>query len=103
MHATTKHHSHVENANSDLTSDSQFRPSTVNQSGKLFPQVNNEGKVRVQISAPDANYVQLDIGGIKYDLTKDNNGLWTGESDPQDEGFHYYQLNIDGASVPDPG
>ena len=103
LHATTKHHSHVENANSDLTSDSQFRPSTVNQSGKLFPQVNNEGKVRVQISAPDANYVQLDIGGIKYDLTKDNNGLWTGESAPQDEGFHYYQLNIDGASVPDPG
>src|SRR5690606_24454032 len=28
---------------------------------------------------------------------------WTGESDPQDEGFHYYQLWIDGAAVPDPG
>jgi len=26
-----------------------------------------------------------------------------GTSEPQDEGFHYYQLNIDGASVPDPG
>jgi enterochelin esterase family protein len=29
--------------------------------------------------------------------------VWTGTSAPQDEGFHYYQLNIDGASVPDPG
>ena len=29
--------------------------------------------------------------------------MWTGTSEPQDEGFHYYQLNIDGASVPDPG
>ncbi len=36
-------------------------------------------------------------------MVEDANGLWTGESAPQDEGFHYYQLNIDGASVPDPG
>ena len=80
-----------------------FKPSEVNQPGKTFPQVNSEGRVRTQISAPDANYVQLDIGGVKYDLVKDGNGVWTGESAPQDEGFHYYQLNIDGASVPDPG
>ena len=30
-------------------------------------------------------------------------GVWTGDSKPQDEGFHYYQLWIDGAAVPDPG
>jgi len=47
--------------------------------------------------------VKLDIGGVKYEMVKDTNGIWTGESAPQDEGFHYYQLNIDGASVPDPG
>ncbi len=80
-----------------------YIPSEVNQPGKAFPQVNSEGRVRVQISAPDAQYVQLDIGGVKYDLVKDDKGVWTGESAPQDEGFHYYQLNIDGASVPDPG
>ena len=80
-----------------------FKPSEVNQQGKLFPQVNSEGRVRAQISAPNANKVQLDIGGVKYDLVKDEKGVWTGESAPQDEGFHYYQLNIDGASVPDPG
>ncbi|PRY96666.1 alpha/beta hydrolase-fold protein [Marinilabilia salmonicolor] len=80
-----------------------FKPSSVNQLGKEFPQVNSEGRVRVRIEAPGANNVQLDIGAVKYDLTKDENGVWTGESSPQDEGFHYYQLNIDGASVPDPG
>ena len=80
-----------------------FKPSLVNQSGKQFPQVNSEGRVRVSISAPQAQKVQLDIGAVKYDLTKDDKGVWTGESHPQDEGFHYYQLNIDGASVPDPG
>jgi len=80
-----------------------FKPSSSNQPGKEYPQVNSEGRVRVQLLAPDAKYVQLDIGGVKYDLVKDENGLWMGESAPQDVGFHYYQLNVDGASVPDPG
>jgi enterochelin esterase-like enzyme len=86
---------------SSITED--FKPSSVNQPGKDYPQVNSEGRVRVQISAPGANKVQLDIGAVKYDLVKNDKGVWTGESAPQDEGFHYYQLNIDGASVPDPG
>lgn len=80
-----------------------YKPSSTNQPGKQYPQVNSEGRVRASISAPQALKVQLDIGGKKYDLVKDDKGVWTGESLPQDEGFHYYQLNIDGASVPDPG
>jgi enterochelin esterase family protein len=80
-----------------------YQSSSVNQPGKEFPKVNSEGRVRVQISAPEANLVQLDIDAVKYDLKKDEHGVWMGESAPQDEGFHYYQLNIDGASVPDPG
>lgn len=79
-----------------------FKPSSVNQPGKEFPTVNSEGRVRVQIKARDAHLVQLDIGAVKYDLIKDTSGVWTGESAPQDEGFHYYQLWVDGAAVPDP-
>ncbi|MFH1197791.1 MAG: alpha/beta hydrolase-fold protein [bacterium] len=79
-----------------------FKPATTNQPGKLFPQVNSEGRVRASISAPGAQQVQLDISAVKYDLTKDESGVWTGDSNPQDEGFHYYQLWIDGAAVPDP-
>lgn len=80
-----------------------FKVSSTTQQGKQFPQVNSQGAVRVSIAAPQANLVQLDIGGKKYDLKKDTAGVWTGESAPQDVGFHYYQLNVDGASVPDPG
>ncbi|MBN2817937.1 MAG: esterase [Bacteroidales bacterium] len=80
-----------------------FKPSSVNQPGKEYPMVNSEGRVRAQISAPEATRVQLDISAVKYDLVKDENGVWTGESAPQDEGFHYYQLWVDGAAVPDPG
>lgn len=90
-------------AQSQSTVIEDFKPSTANQEGKEYPQVNSEGRVRVQISAPGAHNVQLDIGAVKYDLIKNENGVWTGESAPQEEGFHYYQLNIDGASVPDPG
>jgi enterochelin esterase family protein len=79
-----------------------FKPASNVQQGKQYPQVNSERCVRVKVTAPDAKYVQLDIGGVKYDLRKQDDGSWIGESAPQDEGFHYYQLNIDGASVPDP-
>ena len=79
-----------------------FTPAVTNQPGKEYPQVNSEGRVRARISAPEAHKVQLDISAVKYDLVKDSNGVWTGESNPQDEGFHYYQLWIDGAAVPDP-
>ena len=80
-----------------------FQPASTNQPGKQYPQISSEGRVRASISAPQALKVQLDIGGVRYDLIKDDKGVWTGDSQPQDEGFHYYQLIIDGAQVPDPG
>ena len=80
-----------------------FKPATTNQGGKQYPMVNSQRMVRAQIVAPKATFVGLDIAGKIYEMTKDENGVWTGTSEPQDEGFHYYQLNIDGASVPDPG
>jgi len=80
-----------------------FKPATTNQGGKQYPMVNSQRMVRAQIRAPKATFVGLDIAGKIYEMTKDENGVWTGTSEPQDEGFHYYQLNIDGASVPDPG
>ena len=79
-----------------------FKPAISNQENKQFPAVNSQRQVRAQIMAPNAKFVGLDIAGKIYEMTKDENGLWTGTSEPQDEGFHYYQLNIDGASVPDP-
>ena len=75
-------------ANAQVKED--FVPSPNNQPGKQYPMVNSERCVRVRVEAPE------------YDLVKGEDGAWIGESAPQDEGFHYYQLNIDGANVPDP-
>lgn len=80
-----------------------FVPSVANQPGKQYPMVNSERIVRAQLNAPAAVSVKLDIGGVKYPMKRDADGVWTGDSAPQDEGFHYYQFEVDGASMPDPG
>jgi enterochelin esterase-like enzyme len=79
-----------------------WKPATSNQQGKQYPQVNSEGRVRARVVAPQAQSVLLDIGAVKYPLTKGEGGAWIGDSKPQDEGFHYYQIIVDGAQVPDP-
>jgi len=80
-----------------------FKPSALNQQGKQYPEVNSERRVRARVVAPQAQSVLLDLGGVRYPLTKGADGAWIGVSAPQDEGFHYYQINVDGAQVPDPG
>ena len=80
-----------------------FKPSALNQPGKQYPEVNSQRRVRTRLRAPNAQSVLLDIGGVRYPMTKGEDGFWTGVSNAQDEGFHYYQLNVDGVSVPDPG
>ena len=80
-----------------------FKPSSLNHPGKQYPEVNSQRRVRTVLRAPNAQTVLLDIGGVKYPMTKGEDGVWTGFSNAQDEGFHYYQLNVDGVSVPDPG
>ena len=101
--ATNTEESFTQLSGDDIVKE-DFKPAkSTNQDNKQYPMVNSQRRVRAQISAPNAKSVKLDIGGKKYPMTKDAKGVWTGESDPQDEGFHYYQLEIDGASVPDPG
>jgi len=73
-----------------------------NMPGQQYPQVNSEGCVRARLQAPQAQNVQLNISGVKFPLTKDTNGVWIGDSTPQDQGNHYYGLVVDGAEVPDP-
>ena len=79
-----------------------FKPATSNQSGRQFPQVNSERRARFRVMAPQAQSVTVSLGG-NTPLTKGEDGAWVGTTPPLDEGFHYYTMNIDGASVPDPG
>src|SRR5688572_21642342 len=84
-----------------------FKPSTLNQPGQEFPQVNSQGYARFKILAPAADSVRVSLGlggqgGTK--LTKAEAGYWMGTTaGPMDEGFHYYNVNIDGGKFNDPG
>ena len=84
-----------------------FKPNVLNQPGQEYPQVNSEGYARFRLDAPDAKsvIVSLGLGGRGGTvLRKDKDGIWTGTTEgPMDEGFHYYHLTIDGATVNDPG
>lgn len=84
-----------------------FKPSILNQPGQEYPQVNSQGYARFRIQAPAADSVRVSLGlggkgGTK--LTKAEDGYWIGTTDgPMDEGFHYYNVNIDGGKFNDPG
>ena len=84
-----------------------FKPSTKNQPGQPYPQVNSQGYVRFRIEAPDAKDVTVSLGlggrgGTKLHKTYD--GSWVGTTEgPMDEGFHYYHLTVDGGTLNDPG
>lgn len=90
------------------TTTDDFKPSTLNQPGKEYPQVNSQGYVRFRIEAPQAQsvVVSLGLGGTKggTPLTKAEDGFWIGTTaGPMEEGFHYYHLTIDGGVFNDPG
>ncbi len=82
-----------------------FIPSTLNQPGQEYPQVNSQGYARFRIYAPAADSVKVSLGGKGGTiLSKNADGFWTGTTaGPMDEGFHYYNITIDGGKFNDPG
>lgn len=52
-----------------------FKPNITNQLGRQYPMVNSQGAVRARLRAPQATAVRLDIGGRKYEMTKDAEGF----------------------------
>lgn len=84
-----------------------FKPSTLNQPGKEYPMVNSQGYARFQIEAPEAKNVRVSLGlGGRGGtvLTQQADSTWMGTTEgPMDEGFHYYNITIDGGKFNDPG
>ena len=70
--------------------------------GNDFPKVDGEGRAYFRFNAPEAHRVQVDICGKKYEMRRDEQGVWCAVTDPLVTGFHYYFINIGGANVIDP-
>lgn len=92
---------------SDKIIVNDFKPSTLNQPGQEYPQINSQGYVRFKIFAPKADSVKVSLGlGGRggTTLTKSSDGFWEGTTEgAMDEGFHYYHLTVDGGTFNDPG
>lgn len=76
-------------------------PAPSNIRNAAYPQITTDSRVIFNIKAPEAQKIQIDLGK-KYDLVKDNDGIWKITTDSISEGFHYYSLLIDGVAVADP-
>jgi len=82
-------------------SDSQ--PASSNVTGAEYPRVHSDNRVTFQLKAPDAEKVQVQVPGTRYDMTKGENGVWSITTQPLIPGFHYYSLVVDGVAMNDPG
>ena len=70
--------------------------------GNEFPKVDKERRAYFRVNAPTVNSVIVDICGKKYDMRRDEKGIWCAVTDPLVVGFHYYFINIGGVNVIDP-
>jgi enterochelin esterase-like enzyme len=66
--------------------------------GQDWPRVDAERRVHFRIRAPEVQSIRV----LGTDLAKGEDGFFTGITAPQDPGFHYYQLTVDGLAVADP-
>jgi len=84
-----------------------WKPSSLNQPGQQYPQVNSQRFARFRVVAPQAQSVRVSLGGRErggFALAKGEDGVWTGVTEKAlDEGFHYYHLTVDGGTFNDPG
>jgi len=81
--------------------EEQSVPALSNIAGANYPRILSDNRVIFRIRAPEAKQVQIDLGRL-YDMERNDAGMWTVTTDPQDPGFHYYSLVIDGVRVADP-
>ena len=66
-----------------------------------YPRISADHRASFRIKAPEAKKVQIDLGKV-YDMTRDENGVWTCTTEPLGSGYHYYFLIVDGVRVADP-
>ena len=83
-----------------LGSDAKSARSNV--PGQPYPKIDSERHAEFRLRAPGAQRVQLDIGGHRYDMTNNDQGVWSVVTPPLVVGFHYYAIIVDGVSVADP-
>ncbi len=91
---------------SEADSWSQPRPDTIPAPTNVRPDgcpcILKDNRVVFEIKAPEADRLQIDMGGRLYEMARGEGDVWSVTTDPQVPGFHYYSLVIEGIRVADP-
>jgi len=82
------------------------------------PEVAPDGRVTFRLRAPNAKEVFVagvgapaaagapgagpGRGGLRLNMQKDDQGIWSATTDPMQPGIYQYTFNIDGLRIPDP-
>ena len=75
------------------------KPNPLNVPEAKYPCIFPDNRVMYRVIAPNAQAVRVG----RLNLTKGPDNIWSGTTEkPRVEGFHYYSVNIDGATVADP-
>jgi enterochelin esterase-like enzyme len=78
-----------------------WQPISYVSPGQKYPQLNSERRAKFRIEAPTATEVAVSLGR-PLTVTKGEDGAWIVITSPLVEGFHYYQIIVDGARAADP-
>ena len=84
----------------EVPADARTAETTV--PGNDFPKVDSERRAYFRVNASQANQVIVDVCGKKYEMRRDEKGIWCAVTDPLPVGFHYYFINIGGQNFIDP-
>jgi enterochelin esterase-like enzyme len=87
---------------SNVFSADTAHPSPYNLYGAQYPRIEVDSRVTFRFDAPNAQKVQVSIANVAYNMVKDDDGVWTYTSEPQDKGYHNYWMIVDGTIVLDP-
>src|SRR5579883_1198123 len=79
----------------------ECKPNVLNIPEAKYPCVYPDNRAMFRVAAPDAQKVTIRIGR-GFDMTKGPDGIWSVTTTPLVVGFHYYSVQIDGATVADP-
>lgn len=81
-------------------------PAPSNVRDAAFPRIHSDLRVTFRFVAPTVSSVQMEggdgLGPGPFDMTRDDEGIWTVTTPPVVPGFHYYWLLVDGVAVNDP-
>lgn len=75
---------------------------TTNIPMSQYPRITADKRGIFRVNAPKAKSVIVDICNKKYNMQRDEKGVWMATTDPLVVGPHYYFIEVDGARVSDP-